>query len=88
MTGKPAVNFPIADQLPIDATPYETSLKLDLGFVIKTALKIASIECYAEALETADLDLPQEHRADANRHVILRRGSAPVPLSPLVTTHV
>jgi len=55
MTGKPAVNFPIADQLPIDATPYETSLKLDLGFVIKTALKIASIECYAEALETADV---------------------------------
>jgi hypothetical protein len=41
-----------------------------------------------ERLESTDRDRAEEHRADANRHVILQRGSAPVPLSPLVTDHV
>jgi hypothetical protein len=37
-----------------------------------------------ERLEPTDRDRAEEHRADANRHVILRRGSPHLSLSPLV----
>jgi len=40
-----ASGFVLANQPPITETPYETRLKLDPGFVVKTVLKIASIEC-------------------------------------------